>query len=46
MSLGEPQYPRKLMWWEYTGAKLSFVSHVFWITTVIVIIINVWKRLK
>lgn len=31
MSLGEPQYPRKLVWWEYTEAKTVFFVRVFFI---------------
>ena len=44
MSLGEPQYPRKLMWWEYIGAKTNFVIWIFVICSVIAVMIGIWKE--
>jgi len=46
MGLGEPQYPRKLLWWEYVGAKTNFVSWIFFISFSIVIAIVIWRSLS
>ena len=49
MSLGEPQYPRKLMWWEYVDAKKIFVAWVFLIGFLIFLVaagIEIWWSLK
>ena len=43
MSLVEPQYPRKLMWWEYAEAKTNFVIWLLFISSLIVAGIGIWK---
>ena len=46
MSLGEPQYPKKLMWWEYVGAKTNFACWVIVISSLITAGVMIWKELK
>jgi len=46
MSLGEPQYPRKLMWWEYAEAKTTFLVRLGLIICVVVCVALIWSAKK
>jgi hypothetical protein len=46
MSLGEPQYPRKLMWWEHAEAKTTFLVWICFISCTITMVVCIWKAAK